>query len=244
MDKLQYLGLDQPAINWFQSYLSGRMQMCSVNRVLSDAQMLSCGVPQGTILGPRLFLIYINDLPSYVTHSSTRMFADDTNLNVSECSIPEIKSLLERHIQCVVEWLCANKLTLNVVKTEIMMVGSRQRLATHTEHFDLTIDGMALLQNEFNYNSSFWTNRETYAVENGLEGLNENQAKLASYWNTPFNKICLGMKVNGATKWIALNYTTNSLHSVIEDGTFEGTTFGKEAWKSLINQWFVGLVAN
>jgi hypothetical protein len=65
--------------------------------------------------------------------------------------------------------------------------------------------------------------------------LNEKQAKLASYWNTPFNKICLGMKVNGATKWTALNYTTNSLHSVIEDGTFKGTTFGKEAWKSLID---------
>ena len=91
------------------------------------------------------------------------------------------------------------------------------------------------LQNEFNYSSSFWTNKETYAVEDGLEGLNEKQAKLASYWNTPFNKICLGMKVNGATKWIALNYTTNSLHSVIEDGTFKGTTFGKEAWKSLID---------
>jgi hypothetical protein len=65
--------------------------------------------------------------------------------------------------------------------------------------------------------------------------LNEKQTKLASYWNTPFNKICLGMKVNGATKWIALNCTTNSLHSVIVDGTFKGTTFGKEAWKSLVN---------
>jgi hypothetical protein len=69
-----------------------------VNGVLSDAQILSCGVPQGTILKPLLFLIYINDLPSCVTPSSTRMFADDPNLNVSGCSIPEIKSLLERDI--------------------------------------------------------------------------------------------------------------------------------------------------
>ncbi|CAB3985909.1 Hypothetical predicted protein, partial [Paramuricea clavata] len=89
--------------------------------------------------------------------------------------------------------------------------------------------------NDFSYSSPYWTSKETYAIEDGLEGLNEKQTKLASYWNTPFNKICLGMKVNGVTKWIALNYTTNSLHSVIEDGTFKGTTFGKEAWKSLID---------
>ncbi|CAB4030504.1 Hypothetical predicted protein, partial [Paramuricea clavata] len=89
--------------------------------------------------------------------------------------------------------------------------------------------------NDFNYSSPYWTNKETYAVEDGLEGLNEKQTKLASYWNTPFNKICLGMKVNGATKWIASNYASNSLHSVIVDGTFKGTTFGKEAWKSLID---------
>jgi hypothetical protein len=91
------------------------------------------------------------------------------------------------------------------------------------------------LQNDFSYSSPYWTNKETYSVEDGLEGLNEKQTKLASYWNTPFNKICLGMKVNVATKWIALNYTTNSLHSVIEDGTFKKTTVGKEAWKSLID---------
>jgi hypothetical protein len=91
------------------------------------------------------------------------------------------------------------------------------------------------LQNDFSYSSRYWTDKETYALEDGIEGLNEKQTKLACYWNTPFNKICLGMKVYGSTKWIALNYTANSLHSVIEDGTFKGTTFGKEVWMSLID---------
>jgi hypothetical protein len=95
------------------------------------------------------------------------------------------------------------------------------------------------LQNEFNYSSPYWTNKKTYAVEDGLEGLSEKQTKLASYWNTPFNKICLGMKVIDATKWVALNYIANSLHSVIEDGTFKGTTIGKEAWKSVIDGSFL-----
>ena len=91
------------------------------------------------------------------------------------------------------------------------------------------------LQTDFNYSSPYWANKKTYAAEDGLEGLNEKQTKLASYWNTPFNKICFGMKVNGATKWMTLHYIANSLHSVIEDGTFKKTTVGKEAWKSLID---------
>ena len=59
LNKLQYFGLDQPAIAWFESYLSCRTQVCTVNGTLSDARQLTCGVPQGTILGPLLFLMYI-----------------------------------------------------------------------------------------------------------------------------------------------------------------------------------------
>ena len=90
------------------------------------------------------------------------------------------------------------------------------------------------MQNEFNYSSSYWTNNETYAVKDGLEGLTEKQTKLPSYWNTPFNKICLGMKVSGVTKWISLEYTAISLQSAIEDEAFKRTTAGKKAWTSLI----------
>ena len=62
--KMSCLGVDQAAIKWFSSYLSGRTQRCIVNGKLSTARTLSCGVPQGSILGPLLFLIYINDLPT------------------------------------------------------------------------------------------------------------------------------------------------------------------------------------
>ena len=144
--KLNIIGLNQTAIAWFHSYLSGRMQMCSVNGTLSNAKELSCGVPRGTILGPLLFLIYINDLPNCVTHSSTRMYADDTSLTTSSCSIQEIKSKLQHDIQCVKEWLCANKLTLNVIKTEYMIIASRQKLASISEKLDLTMNGIALKQ--------------------------------------------------------------------------------------------------
>ncbi len=91
------------------------------------------------------------------------------------------------------------------------------------------------MQNEFTYSSSYWQNNDTYAVEDGLEGLTEKQTKLASYWNTPFNKICLGMKVNGVVKWIVIDHQASSLFNVIADGAFRKTTAGKEAWKSLID---------
>ena len=79
-----------------------------------------------------------------------------------------------------------------------------------------------------------WTNKETYAIQDGLEGLAEKESKLASYWNTPFTKICLGMSYNGTRKWMTFNYTASSLYSVIADGQFRATTAGRATWKSLI----------
>jgi hypothetical protein len=79
-----------------------------------------------------------------------------------------------------------------------------------------------------------WINNESYAVEDGLEGLTEKESKLASYWNTPFKKICLGMTVNGDRKWMVLDYESSSLYSLIADGQYRSTTAGRPAWKSLI----------
>ncbi|XP_028412836.1 uncharacterized skeletal organic matrix protein 5-like [Dendronephthya gigantea] len=89
-------------------------------------------------------------------------------------------------------------------------------------------------KNTFIYGSSLWTNKETYAAQDGLEGLTEKESKLASYWNTPFTKICLGMSHKKATKWMTLDDTASSLYSVIADGQFRATTAGRAAWKSLI----------
>ena len=86
---------------------------------------------------------------------------------------------------------------------------------------------LSRLQPEFNYDSPYWANKETSAVENGLEGLTEKQTKLASYWNTPFNKICLGMKVNNVTKWIVINHKASSLFNFIADGVFRYTYVGE-----------------
>ncbi len=79
-----------------------------------------------------------------------------------------------------------------------------------------------------------WTNKESYAVEDGLEGPTEKESKLASYWNTPFNKICLGMSVNGDKKWMMFDYEASSLYSLIADGQYHPTSAGRATWLSLI----------
>ena len=93
---------------------------------------------------------------------------------------------------------------------------------------------MFLPQNTFTYDSALWENEETYATQDGLEGISEKEGKLASYWNTPFTKICLGMSHNGKRKWMTLNYAASSLYSVIADGQFRATNATRATWKSLI----------
>ena len=87
----------------------------------------------------------------------------------------------------------------------------------------------------FLYDSSFWKNKETWNVNVGLNGLAQNETKLASYHNTPFTKLCLGMRDNGGTNWILVNYPATSLYSLIADGNYRKTNIGRAKWISLIN---------
>ena len=122
LSKLKKYGVSGIAYDWFQQRCE---QRCFVNGSLSHNRPLTCGIPQGTILGPLLFIIYINDLPNCLEHSQPRMFADDTHLSFANNSIENIEDLAR-----VNQWLTANKLTLNTSKTEFMLIGSRQRLRT------------------------------------------------------------------------------------------------------------------
>ncbi len=124
--KLDLYGLQKPALNLLGSYLENRFQMCTVNGVLSKKNLVTCGIPQGSILGPLLFLIYINDLPSSLEQSSSRMFADDTT--VSGKPLHDVEVAINHDLSNVNQWLCANKLSLNLVKTEYILIGSRHNI--------------------------------------------------------------------------------------------------------------------
>ena len=103
-------------------------------RALSGARAVTCGVPQGSLIGPLLFLIYINDLPNCLSKSLPQMYADDTSISIAASSLPELESVLNTELANLHEWLNVNKLSLNIAKTELMLIGSRQRLATAIGH--------------------------------------------------------------------------------------------------------------
>ena len=144
LQKLQMCGVDQNGIKFFESYLSNRSQRCCVNGELSDAVKITCGVPQGSNLGPLLFLIYINDLPNCLKRASPRMFADDTNISIAAKSVAELDLMINSEMKNLHQWLITNRLSLNVAKTKFMIIGSRQRLLVHNDHISIEIDGKAI----------------------------------------------------------------------------------------------------
>ena len=102
----------------FKSYQSNRKQFVTINGVNPDLQYMEFGVPQGSVLGPLLFLIYINDLHSTIKYSTTRHFADDASLIIKNNSLKQIKKFLNFDLRNLASWLKANKISLNASKTE------------------------------------------------------------------------------------------------------------------------------
>ena len=130
LNTLKFYGLQQSKYNWIQSYLSNRKQQVYVNGVASDSCLISTGVPQGSILGPLLFIIFINDLPMTSTFFSTRLYADDTSLTASGSDLDSLLCEINNHLPAIYEWLCSNKLTLNLTKKSILFLCLVKRKVT------------------------------------------------------------------------------------------------------------------
>ena len=110
--KLQLYDLGPHAVQWFKSYLSNPFQSTYVNGTLSDYLPVSCGVPQGSILGPLLFFMYINGLQECELSSSALMYADDTSLTLFAYDPATLEEKLNKGLDEVQKWLKSNKLTL------------------------------------------------------------------------------------------------------------------------------------
>ena len=128
LNKLNYYGVRGKELSWFRSYLFNRKQFCRVNGHSSVTEGVDCGVPQGSCLGPLLFLVYVNDLPYCLKTSDVAMYADDTTIYYSSPSMTDINTAINADLEALRGWLEGNKLSLNVVKTQGMIIGSRCKL--------------------------------------------------------------------------------------------------------------------
>ena len=151
MQKVAKSGVDQDALKWFKSYLTNRLQRCNVNNHLSSATPLNCGDPQGSIIGPSLFLIHINDLPNCLSLGSPRMYADDTNVTFAASDMLGLETRINTELKSINLWLRANKLSLNVAKTEFMVISSRQKLQSlNDKTININVEGVKINQTDNN----------------------------------------------------------------------------------------------
>ena len=149
LSKLKAYDVGSNSANWCKSYLNNRTRKCSVNGSVSDSQPLTCGIPQGTILGLLLFKLYISDPLNCLVNSHPRIYAGDIHLTFANNDVAYLEENMNDDLTKITEWLSANKITLNKFKTEFMLIGSRQRLNTFNRLPSFTIDGNSIKQVEF-----------------------------------------------------------------------------------------------
>ena len=129
--KLRAVGCSERVLRWFKSYLCNRSQKVSFKNAFSDTRNTFAGVPQGSILGPLLFLIMINDLPGVLEHCNLTMYADDTTLYLCGTDHVVLQTKIQEDLDRMSSWLKRNKLNLNIEKTHFMIIGTKQRIITH-----------------------------------------------------------------------------------------------------------------
>jgi hypothetical protein len=140
--KLNKYGIQGTALSWFKSYLTNRSQVVTINNTVSSTKPINIGVPQGTILGPILFLIFVNDISNHVLNSSINIYADDVVLYYSHNDITLLRDSLQNSLNSVHNWYVRNKLSLSVEKCTSMLINYSKKKTV--EPFRLMLDGSVI----------------------------------------------------------------------------------------------------
>ena len=148
LEKLHMYLKDKDSIAFFASYLKDRKQFVSVNSCSSSIGLLTHGVPQGSILGPVLFCIYINDLPLCLEKENTRcdLFADDSSIHAKAKTIDRVEVVLQNSLNKIDVWCNANRMILNSSKTKSMVITTRQKHQLETLSLKLSINSSNIEQ--------------------------------------------------------------------------------------------------
>ena len=126
--KMKSYGIMNTAYDWVKSYLCDRVQYVTYNAMHSNRSAITCGVPQGSLLGSLLFSLYIYDLSSVSQSSLSILFADDTNVFIKGTKLQELCNRLNAELNNIQNWLSCNKLSLNVLKTHYIIFTPRKKL--------------------------------------------------------------------------------------------------------------------
>ena len=145
LKKLEYYGVKGVALKLFESYLSNRRQLTVIDGCASVLDIIEWGVPQGSVLGPLLFLIFINDIP-HASDLGTWLFADDTALVTSANSLLLLQNKMNHEVGKIQDWLLANRLSVHYVKkSQYMLINSNISKSVDGD-FELLMGAMSLLE--------------------------------------------------------------------------------------------------
>ena len=127
LSKLSLYGCNATTVKWFESYLCDRVQHVSIGNQVSEGKTVRYGVPQGSVLGPLLFCLYINDLPLVINNCDIDMYADDVTLYTAKQSVSSLENCFNIDLPCLVKWCTANHLLINAGKTQTTIICSSQK---------------------------------------------------------------------------------------------------------------------
>ena len=180
INKLNHYGIRGNSLKWLESYLSNRTQCVQIGNQLSEKMTINCGVPQGSVLGPLLFLLYINDIANSSNLINFQLFADDTCIFYSHKNKTVLENNLNQELSKVSDWLIANKLSLNVDKSNVLVF--RNKNSNDEQILNLFINGEKLSEQIFaKYLGLLFDNKLTwqYQIDHISSKLTKGNAMLA-----------------------------------------------------------------